>query len=244
MPATAQDNVKLPIHNWDALRQLKREMDYLTNVSSVCGAAGIASGALLNPAGFLLLTLIYKPLIRVTKLVRIIKVMELLLEEFEGIGIQIYPCLEVPEHEPLDLFVIIPERAYLLISIRSKSKNEAKAVYNEANETLYVKHKSRGLRKWLPCPLVELGDYHAWLSKNRRQFGISANAIRKYSVIKTLILWKPMQIDQHREPLYTKMGEMTPLAISRKGTILVIHEDEVLDFVKACLTQVEVKANR
>jgi len=295
MPATEQDKISLPIHNWDALQELEeaqeffsndangevvrlldenyrspdtvglnvgsssgiadlanrealrlleQERDHLSYFTGVCGAAGITSGAILNPAGFLLLALIYNPLSRVAKLGRTIKVMRLLLEEFKGVGIQIFPCLKVPGHELIDLFVIFPERVYLLISIRSKSKEEAKVVYSEGNETLYVKHKGRRLRKWQPCPLVELSDYHTWLSKNRRQFGISADAIRKYSVIKTLILFPPMQIERHNEHLYTKMGDMTALAIPRKGTIFVIQEAEILEFVKGCLTQAESKAKK
>lgn len=244
MPATEEDNITLPLHNWEALHQLELEKDYFSNVSGGMGVVGVASGTLLNPAGFLLLALAYRPFIRVTKLVRITKVMRLLLEEFEGQGIQIFPCLQVPSHEPLDLFVIVPQKAYLLISIRSKSNSEAKVVYNEANETLYIKHKGRSIRKWLPCPLVELSDYHAWLGKNRRQFGISANAIRKYPVIKTLVLWKPMQIKHHREHLYSQVGEMTALTLSRKGTALVIEENEILDFVKSCLVQAEARATK
>ena len=243
MQATEQNKITLPLHNWEALHQLEREKNYFSNATAE-SAAGIASSPSLGSPEFLVLTLAYKPLNRVTKLVRIIKVMRLLLEEFSSQGIQIFPCLEVPDHEPIDLFVILPEKAYLLISIRSKSTKEAKVIYNEANETLYTKHKSKGLRKWLPCPLVELSDYHAWLGKNRRLFGISANAIRRYSVIKALVLWKPMQIDRHREHLYSKVGEMTALTLSRKGTALLIEEDEILDFVKACLVEAKEKATK
>lgn len=243
MQATEQNNITLPPHNWKALEQLEWEKDYLFSGSVKFWAAVFAAGVFFPPA-WVVMGWIYKPLIRVTKLARIIQVMRPLLEELEGQGIQIFPCLEVPDHEPLDLFVILPEKAYLLISIRSKSKSEAKVVYNEANETLYTKHKSKGLRKWLPCPLVELSDYHAWLGKNRRLFGISANAIRRYPVIKTLVLWKPMQIEHHREHLYSQVGEMTTLTLSRKGTALVIEEDEVLDFVKACLVEAKEKATK
>ena len=243
MQVTEKKDITSPPHNWEALEQLEWEKDYFFRVSARLWMAIFAVGMVFPPA-WGVMAWVYKPLIRVTKLARIIKVMRSLLEEFKGQEIQIFPCLKVPEHEPIDLLVIVPEKAYLLISIRSKSKSEAKVIYKEANETLYTKHKSKGLRKWLPCPLVELSDYHAWLGKNRKQFGISANAIRRYPVIKTLVLWKPMEIDQHREELYSQVGGMTNLTLSRKGTALVIEEEKVLDFVKACIVQAEAKLNK
>lgn len=236
MQLTEQQPTRPRLCNWEALQQIEQEREWLSKVAAGIGAVGIAIGTIASP-GFLLMAAAYRPLIQVTKLSRIAEVMRILLEAF-GDQIQVYPCIEVPGAEPLDLLVIAPEKAYLLISIRSKSKKEeSKVVYNEANETLYTKHKRRGLRKWLPCPLVELSDYHAWLNKNRREFDISANAIRRYSVIKALVLWKPMEIDRHGEHLYSKMGEATTLSLSRKGTALVIEQNEVLNFVKGCLTQ-------
>lgn len=236
MQLTEQQPTKPRLCNWEALQQLERERERLSQLTAGIGIAGTAAGAIASP-GFLLLAAAYRPLIRVTKISRIIEVMRSLLEAF-GDQLQIYPCIDVPGAEPLDLLIIAPEKAYILISIRSKSKKEdSKVIYNEANETLYTKHKRRGLRKWLPCPLVELSDYHAWLSKNRKEFDISANAIRRYPVVKTLVLWKPMEIDRHGEHLYSNMGETTTLSLSRKGTALVIEQDEVLNFVKGCLTR-------
>ena len=243
METPEQNDITPLLYNWKALEQLEWEKNFLSVVYASRTAAAIAGGALFSPA-LLIMASAYKPLIQITKLARIIKVMRSLLEEFKEQGIQIFPCLKVPEHEPIDLFIIVPEKAYFLISIRSKSSTNAKVVYNEANETLYIKHKGRSMRKWLPCPLIELSDYHAWLGKNRQKFGITANAIRKYPVIKTLVLWKPMEIEQHREHLYSTRGGMTNLTLARKGTALVIEEEKVLDFVKACLVQAQAKATK
>jgi hypothetical protein len=88
---------------------------------------------------------------------------------------------------------------------------------------------------------VELSGYHSWLGKNRRTFGISANAIRKYPVIKALILWKPTRLERHREHLYNQVAEMPILALSRKGTALVIEEEDVLSFVRASLAHNQAK---
>lgn len=241
--AVAEDQATSPpLSNWEALKQVEREIDFLSKLASGLSVAGIVAGSFVTTPGFLLLALAYRPAIQLTKLKRIAIVMRPLLEAFEDTDIQIYPCQSVPGDEPLDLLVIVPEQAYFIISIRSKSKEEAKVVFNEENETLYTKHKRKGLRKWLPCPLVELSHYQAWLGKNRKVFGISANAIRRYPVIKVLALWSPMEIEKHNDQLYSKVGELTTLRLSRKGTALVIRQEEIIDFVKECLAQ-EAKAN-
>jgi hypothetical protein len=241
MQLTEQQTTKPRLCNWKAVQQLEKEREQCEQVVAGIGTLSCAAGVIASP-GFLLLAFVYRPLIRLTKITRIIEVMRTLLEVF-GDQIWIYPCIDVPGTEPIDLLIIAPEKAYLLISIRSKSKKEdSKVIYNEANETLYTKHKHRGLRKWLPCPLVELSDYHAWLNKHRREFDISANAIRRYPVIKTLVLWKPMEVDRHGEHLYSKMGAATALSLSRKGTALVIEQEEILNFVQGCLTQSRTEA--
>jgi hypothetical protein len=179
---TETNPITLPLHNWEALHQLEKEQESLVLQGTVSSAVAAGTGVFGNPLGFFIFALAYRPLIRLEKLARIIKVMRVLLEEFQDMGILVFPCLQVPEHEPLDLFVIFPKKIHLLISIRSKG--DCKIVFNEEREILYTKHEKKGLRRWLPCPLVELSGYHSWLGKNRRTFGISANAIRKYPVIK------------------------------------------------------------
>jgi hypothetical protein len=239
---TSPEPITLPLHNWEALHQLEKEQEILVVEGTVTSAVAAGAGVFGNPIGFLIFALAYKPLIRLGKLARIIKVMRVLLEEFQDMGILVFPCLQVPEHEPLDLFVIFPEQIYLLISIRSKG--ECKIVFNEGREMLYTKHERKGLRRWLPCPLVELSDYHSWLGKNRRTFGISANAIRKYSVIKLMVVWKPTQLERHREHLYHNQASMPVLSLSRKGTALVIEEEEVLSFVRATLAHNQAKVSK
>jgi hypothetical protein len=236
---TETNPITLPLHNWEALHQIEKEQESLVLQGTVSSAVAAGTGVFGNPLGFFIFALAYRPLIRLEKLARIVKVMRVLLEQFQDMGILVFPCLQVPEHEPIDLFVIFPEKIHLLISIRSKG--DCKIVFNEGREILYTKHEKKGLRRWLPCPLVELSGYHSWLGKNRRTFGISANAIRKYPVIKALILWKPTRLERHREHLYNQVAEMPILALSRKGTALVIEEEDVLSFVRANLAHNQAK---
>ncbi len=236
---TTEQKEKLPPHNWEALEQLEWEKNCLSRGSATFWFAVFATGVFFSPL-WVLMGLVYKPMIRVTKLARIVKVMRPLLEEFEEQGIQIFPCLEVAGHDPLDFYIRFPE-AQLLVSIRSM--NNAEVVYNERTEHLYSRKnkKKGGLRKWLPCPLVELSDYQAWLYKTRQLFGLTSKQVQKFPLAKVLVLWSSTTIHEHREELYTSIGSLQFLALKRKGTAFVIQEDNIVDFVNAYLEQYKQK---
>lgn len=240
MQATEQHNITLPLHNWEAVHQLEREKNYLSNVAAGIGAASIASGALLGSPGFLLLALAYDPLDQVKKLARLLKVMFALLENFEHLGVQVFPTLKVPEKKnPIDLFVRFPRKAHIIISIRSKGESEI--VYNEAKEALYVKRGKKGLKDWQPCPLVELGDYTNWLTKNRQLFGMSSKEVRNVPLSKVLVVWNPTKISTHREHLYSTIESLKLLVLKRKGTAFVIPDEDIINFVRAYLAHYEAQ---
>ncbi len=236
---------QLPIHNWEALKQLKREKDILSNGALAVGGTALLSGVLGNPAAFLFLLGVYPPMVRGTKAVRLEKVTELLLEHFSEQGLQIFPVQGVDrfqgvsEKNPIDLFVRFPRRTHLFISIRSKGEREV--VYNESREILQVRKKGKaGLTTWNPCPLLELAGYEKWLDKNRALFGMSSREAQKTPAAKVLILWHPTKAaENHNQNLYSEIGDMKILALRRKGTTFVIQEDEVLDFVQAWLARCE-----
>lgn len=240
MQATEQNNITLPLHNWEALQQLEREKDYLSATYAGCSAAAIAAIPLVGYPAFIMFAAAYKPLDQIQKLARLIKVMRLLLEKFEHLGVQIFPTLEVPEQRnPLDLFVRFPKKAHILISIRSKG--ESQIVYNEAKEGLYVKRDKKGIKDWKPCPLVELADYTNWLTKNRQIFGMSSREVRNVPLTKVLILCKPTSIYNHRDELYTAIGSLKLLLLKRKGAAFLIPEEDIVKFIKAFLARYEEK---
>jgi hypothetical protein len=107
---TETNPITLPLHNWEALHQLEKEQESLVLQGTVSSAVAAGTGVFGNPLGFFIFALAYRPLIRLEKLARIIKVMRVLLEQFQDMGILVFPCLQVPEHEPLDLFVIFPKK--------------------------------------------------------------------------------------------------------------------------------------
>jgi hypothetical protein len=234
---------KLPIHNWEALEQLRKEKDALATQPLAVGGAACAAGAIFSP-GFMLFALAYPALIRVDKIARIEKVTSLLLENFEDQGVQVFPVQGVEEAQgvkiknPIDLFIRFPRKTHIFLSIRSKG--DSAIVYNEAKEYLQVKRRNRsGLVTWKPCPLVELADYEKWLNKNRDLFRLSSREATKTPTAKTLVLWHPTRADDHRPHLYSELGDAKFLALRRKGTAFVIQEEEILAFFKAWLARYE-----
>lgn len=230
------EDFKLPVHNWEALRLLEQAVDHLSNEALMAGGSAIATGSFVNPAGFLLFAAAYKPLIRVQKLARIKTVFSLLLEHFGDQEVQVFPIIQIDGKNPIDLYVRFPKKTQLFISIRSKGDN--KIAYNQAKEVLQVRKKrGGGTSIWEPCPLVELGDYKSWLDKNRGLFGLSSKEAQKTPTAKVLVLWHPTKAQDHTDSLYSEVGDMKLLAISRKGTAFVIQEEEILNFVKSWLSK-------
>jgi hypothetical protein len=233
---------KLPIHNREALEQLRKEKDALATKTLAVGGAACAAGAVFSP-GFTLFALAYPALVRVDKIARLEKVTSLLLENFEDRGVQVFPVQGLEEvngvkvQNPIDLFVRFPRKTHIFLSIRSKGDNEI--VYNESKEVLQVKKKRGGLSLWEPCPLVELADYKVWLDKSRAVFGLNSREAQKTPTARVLVLWPPTKAENHKPHLYSEVGDAKILALRRKGTAFVIQEEEILNFVRAWLTRFE-----
>jgi len=238
----ATTNFTLPIHNWEALEQLRKEKDVLSSQAMAAGGGAIAAGTFFPP-GLLLFGLAYSPMVRVEKIARLEKVTTLLLENFADQGIQVFPVQGLEEaqgvtiHNPIDLFIRFPKKTHIFLSIRSKGDSEV--VYNESKEVLQIKRKRGGLSIWHPCPLVELADYKVWLDKNRALFSLSSREAQKTPTARVLVLWHPTRSEDHNPHLYSELGDIKILALRRKGTAFVIQEEEILNFVRAWLSRFE-----
>ncbi|MEA5507475.1 hypothetical protein VB735_31160 [Halotia wernerae UHCC 0503] len=232
-------NFQLPPHNEAALEMLREAKDYQSTLALAASGAALGTGGIVHPLGWLLFGLAYKPLVATQKLARLEKLTARLLDEFRNEGIQVFPVLKIDDKNPIDLFVRFERKIHLFISIRSIGDKEI--VYNEAREVLQIKRKDKhGLKVWNPCPLLELADYEKWLSKNRDLFGMSSREATKTPSAKVLVLWPPTKAaEDHNSHLYSEVGSMKILALRRKGTVFVIQQEEVTEFVKATLAKYE-----
>lgn len=171
---------------------------------------------------------------RVEKIARIQQVALQVLETYSSSDVQIFPLLDVPGCNPLDLLVYIPTYAIFIISIRSMGKS--KIILSEKTEKFLVKRSHKGFKEWKPDPLIELGLYTDWVKENKATFGMSTRQFRK-PVVKILAIAGDTKIDKHNSHLYTHFEEEIFLApkITGKGTVFVIKLDQVVNFMKAFL---------
>lgn len=230
-------NFQPPLCNQAAFDKIREAIDYQSTLALAASGLAVGAGGMFHPAGWLIFGLAYKPLVVTQKLVRLERIGTSIFHEFEKEGVLVYPTLPVENNNPIDLFVRFPQTTHLLISIRSKGDREI--VYNEAREVLQVKRKdNNGLKIWKPCPLVELADYEKWLNKNRDKFLMTSREATKTPTAKVLVLCPPTKASpNHKEHLYTEIGDMRVLVLRRKGSAFVIPDLEVNNFVRAWLSK-------
>ncbi|MBE7383809.1 MAG: hypothetical protein F6J95_020635 [Leptolyngbya sp. SIO1E4] len=227
-----------PVETRRKLQELEHERTSWEVAASVFGTAFIGSMAL-SIVGLLGLALAWKPLTRIQKLSRLIKLIETLLEAFEDLGVEALPLIRVPDLQPIDLFVRFPGKEFLLFAVRSFG--ESTIVYNESKQALYYKRGRKGSKRWEPDPMQELSDQAYWLRKNRRELFGSSKGVRK-PMAKVVVIWGKTQLDQHRDHLYAKVGDQKFLFIPReRGACYVIHQSQVVEFTRAYLVERQSK---
>lgn len=223
--------------NREALKQLEHERDWLSGICSVLDS-GVAVSAVYSPA----ISLAELPptailLKRLQKVSKIYLSMRPLLEAFEQQGVEIFPRLQVPERESLDLFVRFPNKQFFAIILRTMGRS--KIVYNEKAEALYVRRQQggRGLKPWIPDPLLQLADQEFWLRRNRRElFGGSSRDVRR-PVGKILALAGETRLGNHSEHLYATFGKQKFVCVRRKFTTTVLEQEQLVSFIRAWQAQ-------
>jgi len=229
-------------NNREILRQLEQEQAL---VEASCYGV---SGAMASGVGFILpwLTLGSLPALhvllnRLKKLGQLIRVVTAIVNAFETEGVEIFPRLEAPGYQPIDLFIRFPDKEFLLISIRSFSSSTI--VYNEKLEALQIRRRGRkGLYIWRPDPLTELSEQEQVLRKTRRDlFGGSSRDSRR-PLGKVLVMSEGTNVDEHSAHLYRSVETQKWLTVKKRGTTTVVKEDQITAFIRTYL--IEQKANK
>ena len=224
-----------PFDNREALQKLELEKDELSAVITSIGFGSILTGLTTFSVGLLGLLLAWKPMVRLEKVARLIKLMKLILENFEELGVEMLPLHKTPKAQPIDLIVRFPGKEFLLFAIRSHG--DSTVVYNQNKEALYHKRGQKGMSRWKPDPLDDLAEQEFWLRNNRRNFfGGTAKGSRR-PMAKVLIVWGQTRLDEHQEQLYANVDNQKFLFIRREkgGAFYVIHQTQVTDFIRAYL---------
>lgn len=223
------------VSNREALLQLERERDWLSRICGVVGS-GVAMSAVYSPvislAGLPPMAILLKWLQKVSQ---IYLSMGPLLDAFEPQGVEIFPRLQIPEQESLDLFIRFPNKQFFTIALRSMGKSTI--VYNEKTEALYVRYQRGGLKQWKPDPLLQLADQEVWLRKNRRDlFGGSSRDVRR-PVVKILALAGETRLGNHLEHMYETINEQKFVCVRRKFTTTVLEKEQLVSFIRAWQAQ-------
>jgi hypothetical protein len=237
-----QDTAQFPpvadLKNWAALEAVNQELEKRTQSFGWASSALLSSVALANLIGICLsLGYAYTAIRRIEKLSQIKDALLSLLNAFETDGIDIFPLIDVPGYEPVDLFIRFPDKQFLLVALRSFG--DRSLVYNEKRQVICSKLKKgkRALKPWKPDPLLDLSEQEFFLRKTRKDlFGGSARASRR-PMAKVLAVCGKTRIEEHNEALYTPIGHQKTLWIFRKGTggVYVIEQSNLSEFVRSYL---------
>lgn len=217
----------------EKLRQLELKEEHLATTIQTTGTVALIGGLGNLSLLWLGLLLAWKHLTRLEKVVRLKNLISTILDEFEEMGVETLPLIEVPGYQPIDLFVRFPGKEFLLFAIRSFG--DSKIIYQEQKQLLCCKRRG-SFKRWNPDPMQELSEQAYWLRKNRRDLFGSSNGTRK-PIAKVLILYPPTRLDEHREELYATVGSSKFLFISREeGACYAINLAQVTDFIRDWIT--------
>ena len=243
LPTTPQDDLsqKLAptVNNREMLQQLEKERESLSAQCLLLGTGMILGMAFWNSGMALALAPLAVLVKRLQKVSQLIKIVGDILDKFESLGVELFIRLDVPNYQPIDLFVKFPTKDFVLLSIRSLG--DCKIVYNEKTKALYAKRqKGKGLRQWKPDPINELCEQEFWLRKYRRDlFGGSSKDSRR-PLAKILVLWQLTKVANHAEHLYAIMDGQKFLCIRNKGTVSIIPSEKIINFIEAYLAHMKM----
>lgn len=224
----------------NALRSRKSRQSAIFWVSSTFAFGLLTTG---NPLVFIPLLGIFKSAKIITRYARIYDIIERLYDEFNNSDIEILHDLDMREDDErrkeytyLDLYVRLP-KTQLFIAIRAMGKRVI--VFKENKETLCIRRTKGRVNEVQPCPLLGLNDAKRWLMRNRKLFGLSSNQVMKVPSAKVLVLWGDTMLEQHRDELYSSIGNGKYLNVSKKGTkTFVVHQEDIARFARDWLTHI------
>jgi len=157
-------------------------------------------------------------------------------ETFADQQVQVFTDVSVPDQGRADLFIkfpLPPKKALFLVSLASLGK--ATVFFHEEKESLYIRDKKKW-KPWKPDPIERAARQEYWLRQNRQAEMFGTSSRDKYrAVVKLLVITGETRIGQHSDSLYTQIGEQRALLLSRRSSMYVLEESQLLAFIKAWL---------
>jgi hypothetical protein len=223
--------------NREALRQLEKQRNELTNVCYGLGLGSIAAGFFNSLWLGVGVTFLAASLARLQKVSQIYFSMRRLLDAFESRGVLITPQIDVPDNGSLDLFIRFPNPPKVNFAIGLRSNGESTVYYNEAKENLYRRNKSGGLKPWQVDLFQRIGLQEFWLRKNRQVLFGQSSKDKNRVVAKVLVLTGETKLGKHPEHLYTTIGDQKVVVIKKRVSVQIMEESQLIPFIEAWLAQ-------
>ena len=223
--------------NKEALKQLEKQRNELTNVCYGLGLGSIAAGFFNSLWLGVGITFLAASLARLQKVSQIYFSMRRLLDAFESRGVLITPQIDVPDNGSLDLFVRFPNPPKVNFAIGLRSNGGSTVYYNEAKENLYRRNKSGGLKPWQVDLFQRIGLQEFWLRKNRQVLFGQSSKDKNRVVSKVLVLTGETKLGKHPEHLYTTIGDQKVVVVKKRVSVQIMEESQLIPFIEAWLAQ-------
>ena len=170
----------------------------------------------------------------IQKNTQIRKAVRAISEAFNDSEVEILKEIAVPEHGSLDLLAkFLLAKVNFAIALRSQGKMTVN--YRKDKEALYRRTKNGGLSQWKPDHIQRLGEQEFWLRKYQNTLLGSSTKQRSRPIIKLLVLTGETRLGNNPEDLYVTMGTEKVLKISRRVTVYILEEKQLVSFLKAFL---------
>ena len=214
-----------------ALQYLKKKQSNWNNIlmgmagATSLGLAGMPLIALFGGLGTALSIELSIPIDQV------IKIMEMLLNEYGEGGITITPRIQTKEGL-IDLIIKTADGRYFAFMLRSNG--ESKVRWREDRQEFFVVRK-RGRPKWSGLNLLgdRLNDMVLSLKEDENHLVGDSKKQRKKGLIKAIVLVGKTTIDPNNEPQHlVTFGHATALKVCGANTYFLINQKDLVKFLK------------
>jgi hypothetical protein len=162
---------------------------------------------------------------------QVIKIMEMLLNEYGEEGITITPRIQTKEGL-IDLIIKTADGRYFAFMLRSNG--ESKVRWREDRQEFFVVRK-RGRPKWSGLNLLgdRLNDMVLSLKEDENHLVGDSKKQRKKGLIKAIVLVGKTTIDPNNDPQHlVAFGHATALKVCGTSTYFLINQKDLIKFLK------------
>ena len=161
----------------------------------------------------------------------IVKVMEILLEEFKAEGITITPRVKTAEGM-IDLLIRTADRRYFALMLRSNG--DSKVNWREDRQELFVMNKRTA--KWTGIYSLgqKISKIMLHLKAEKNSLMGSSNTERNKITVKAIVLTSKTKIDPDNDPLVlVNFSSSKVLRVQADTVIHIVNQEDLVNFLNS-----------